>query len=174
MKEQQKRKIQQFHPEIEDGIDLRRCPHQQGQQMFCPEDILSWLPWTFCQDRFMRHFFQPDLLGRFVRTTSDVLSGYISTQYRGSSAKVVLNYCPSDQVICQSIAKLVLNPDKTSFRWSWQNVFLTKCPFWQKVYRPISNSFNINMFLDDIVTRQGQNCLVSKASISKSVIQWQV
>ena len=26
MKEQQKRKIQQFHPEIEDGIDLRRCP----------------------------------------------------------------------------------------------------------------------------------------------------
>ena len=27
MKEQQKRKIQQFHPEIEDGIDLRRCPH---------------------------------------------------------------------------------------------------------------------------------------------------
>ena len=28
MKEQQKRKIQQFHPEIEDGIDLRRCPHR--------------------------------------------------------------------------------------------------------------------------------------------------
>ena len=26
MKEQQKRKIQQFHPEIEDGIDLRRWP----------------------------------------------------------------------------------------------------------------------------------------------------
>ena len=26
MKEQQKRKIQQFHPEIDDGIDLRRCP----------------------------------------------------------------------------------------------------------------------------------------------------
>ena len=66
----------------------------------------------------MRHFFQPDLLGRFVRTALEVLSGYISTQYRGSSAKVVLNYCPSDQVICQSIAKLVPNPDKTSFRWS--------------------------------------------------------
>ena len=28
MKEQQKRKIQQFYPEIEDGIDLRRCPLQ--------------------------------------------------------------------------------------------------------------------------------------------------
>ena len=28
MKEQQKRKIQQFHPEIEDGIDLRRWPQQ--------------------------------------------------------------------------------------------------------------------------------------------------
>ena len=28
MKEQQKRKIQQFHPEIEDGIDLRRCPQE--------------------------------------------------------------------------------------------------------------------------------------------------
>ena len=27
MKEQQKRKIQQFHPEIEDGTDLRRWPH---------------------------------------------------------------------------------------------------------------------------------------------------
>ena len=26
MKEQQKRKIQQFHPEIEDGTDLRRWP----------------------------------------------------------------------------------------------------------------------------------------------------
>ena len=86
--------------------------------MFCPEHILSGLPWTFCQDRFMRHFFQPDLLGRFVRTALEVLSGYISTQYRGSSAKVVLNYCPSDQVICQSIAKLVPNPDKTSFRLS--------------------------------------------------------
>ena len=29
MKEQQKRKIQQFHPEIEDGIDLRRCPQSK-------------------------------------------------------------------------------------------------------------------------------------------------
>ena len=28
MKEQQKRKFKQIHPEIEDGIDLRRCPHQ--------------------------------------------------------------------------------------------------------------------------------------------------
>ena len=27
MKEQQKRKFKQIHPEIEDGIDLRRCPH---------------------------------------------------------------------------------------------------------------------------------------------------
>ena len=26
MKEQQKRKFKQIHPEIEDGIDLRRCP----------------------------------------------------------------------------------------------------------------------------------------------------
>ena len=29
MKEQQKRKIQQFHPEIEDGIDLRRSPQEK-------------------------------------------------------------------------------------------------------------------------------------------------
>ena len=29
MKEQQKRKIQQFHPEIEDGTDLRRWPLNQ-------------------------------------------------------------------------------------------------------------------------------------------------
>ena len=28
MKEQQKRKFKQIHPEIEDGIDLRRCPLQ--------------------------------------------------------------------------------------------------------------------------------------------------
>ena len=29
MKEQQKRKFKQIHPEIEDGIDLRRCPPVQ-------------------------------------------------------------------------------------------------------------------------------------------------
>ena len=34
MKEQQKRKIQQLHPEIEDGTDLRRWPHKQ--------DTLPW------------------------------------------------------------------------------------------------------------------------------------
>ena len=39
MKEQQKRKIQQFHPEIEDGIDLRRCP--QDRKYFEKENILS-------------------------------------------------------------------------------------------------------------------------------------
>ena len=32
MKEQQKRKIQQFHPEIDDGIDLRRCPLLQRKK----------------------------------------------------------------------------------------------------------------------------------------------
>ena len=31
MKEQQKRKIQQLHPEIEDGIDPRRCPLEEGK-----------------------------------------------------------------------------------------------------------------------------------------------
>ena len=30
MKEQQKRKFKQIHPEIEDGIDLRRCPPLQS------------------------------------------------------------------------------------------------------------------------------------------------
>ena len=37
MKEQQKRKIQQFHPEIDDGIDLRRCP--QGLPLGWKEQI---------------------------------------------------------------------------------------------------------------------------------------
>ena len=33
MKEQQKRKIQQFHPENDDGIDLRRCPPESLTNM---------------------------------------------------------------------------------------------------------------------------------------------
>ena len=37
MKEQQKRKIQQFNPEIEDGTDLRRWPH--GQHVATPKRI---------------------------------------------------------------------------------------------------------------------------------------
>ena len=41
MKEQQKRKIQQFHPEIEDGIDLRRCP--QPPLLMMPSN--SFAPW---------------------------------------------------------------------------------------------------------------------------------
>ena len=57
MKEQQKRKIQQFHPGIEDGTDLRRLPLQmnasvisylfpkhevsQGHHQLSPENLIS-------------------------------------------------------------------------------------------------------------------------------------
>ena len=36
MKEQQKRKFKQIHPEIEDGIDLRRCPLLPGAHPLQP------------------------------------------------------------------------------------------------------------------------------------------
>ena len=59
MNEQQKRKIQQFHPEIEDGIDLRRCPLYLQEKISptkwiltissCPVCNIVWKHPLFCR-----------------------------------------------------------------------------------------------------------------------------
>ena len=43
MKEQQKRKIQQFHPKIEDGIDLRGWPGNQAKTLNSNNPSLQFL-----------------------------------------------------------------------------------------------------------------------------------